>query len=77
MLNDWGNDWVHLVHVHACPEEPHAEDCHEAETPGQAIKTNPRLAHQVFHIEAALALFFNCPVSLLTLGWLLMLIYPW
>ena len=35
-LDDGADDRVHLVHVDAGPEEPHAEDAHEAQPPRQA-----------------------------------------
>ena len=44
-FNDWAYNRVHLVHVDARPEEPHAEDSHEAEPPGQPISSDRKLAH--------------------------------
>ena len=27
----WNNKWVHLMHVSACPQDPHTEDTEEGE----------------------------------------------
>ena len=48
-FDDWAYNWVHLVHVDARPEEPHAEDSHKAETPRQPKQnqTVRKLAHKL------------------------------
>ena len=35
-FDEWLLKWVHLMHVDTSPEDPHAEDCHECESTGQA-----------------------------------------
>ena len=41
-LDDRADERVHLVHVDAGPEEPHAEHSHECQTPGQSINKQAR-----------------------------------